>query len=401
MRGNDEETGRGFAPRWRAGTEARGRVGAAALTPPASAAVTDVLIERFCMDVTDIAYAEFYAARSTGESVCAYFTTRLGFDRAAEHSHSDRDRVYVRAGEANVVVTTPRAEGGPVARWVDHHGCGIADLALYTEDLNASLKRAREAGLRAIHPPHEVRGATMATITGVGSLLHTLIQPAGGQRPAAPPPFRVPAQAPRVTPFRLIDHLAVCVPAGELAGAAEVYERLLGARELSREYVRVGDTGMSSRVLRTSGGGVTLVLAEPGRDRAKGQVDDFLAAHGGAGAQHMALLTDDIVHAVSDLTDRGAGFVPAPAAYYDHAAARLGNDPRAVSRLAAMRHTGVLAAADHGGLLMQIFTTNAPDPVGPFFLELIERMDGAVGFGTENAEALFAAREAASGELIA
>ena len=46
--------------------------------------------------------------------------------------------------------------------------------------------------------------------------------------------------------------------------------------------------------------------------RQAGQIDDFLAWHDGAGVQHIAFLTHDIVHAVRTFADRGVGFAETP-----------------------------------------------------------------------------------------
>ena len=122
--------------------------------------------------------------------------------------------------------------------------------------------------------------------------------------------------------------------------------------------------------------------------RQSGQIDDFLAWHGGAGVQHLALSTDDIVTTVQTFAANGAGFAETPGAYYDDLTERLGDIDLPVDRL---RPLGILVDRDHWGQMYQIFAKSMHIR-RTFFWELIER-HGAKTFGTSNIPALYAAKE--------
>jgi 4-hydroxymandelate synthase len=182
-----------------------------------------------------------------------------------------------------------------------------------------------------------------------------------------------------------VDHIAICVPAGDLDAVAERYCQAFGMCWTPTETVVVGDQGIVSGFLQTQGCTITIVTPDPAR--APGQVDAFLKLHGGTGVQHVAFGHTDVVAAVRQASAQGARFLPAPAAYFDQLSARLGGRP---PDLDGLRATGVLADRDELGWLRQIFTA-PPGPWTPVFLELIQR-DGAAGFGLGNIAALYEAK---------
>src|SRR5437764_1206523 len=129
-------------------------------------------------------------------------------------------------------------------------------------------------------------------------------------------------------------------------------------------------------------------VLQPDLTRRAGQIDDFLAWHDGAGVQHVAFLTKDIVRAVRTITGRGTEFAQTPSSYYDMLAARLGTPDIPVE---ALRPLGILVDSDHWGQMYQIFAKSTHIR-RTFFLELIDR-HGARTFGTNNIPALYAAKE--------
>jgi 4-hydroxymandelate synthase len=185
-----------------------------------------------------------------------------------------------------------------------------------------------------------------------------------------------------------IDHVAACLPAGELLPTTDFYQQTLGFGQIFEEYIEVGGQAMNSRVMQSPSGQVTLTLLEPDPSRNPGQIDDFLTAHGGAGVQHLALRTDDIATAVRSLAGRGVRFLSTPASYYDELERRLG--PVGVP-LATLRELDVLVDRDEAGELFQIFTQST-HPRRTFFIEVIERL-GALTFGSANIKALYQAVE--------
>ncbi|HEX7187050.1 MAG TPA: 4-hydroxyphenylpyruvate dioxygenase, partial [Actinomycetes bacterium] len=120
------------------------------------------------------------------------------------------------------------------------------------------------------------------------------------------------------------------------------------------------------------------------------QIDEFLEFYGGAGAQHLALATNDICRAVDAMRLEGVEFLDTPDSYYEdpELRARMGEVRVPVAEL---QSRGILVDRDEDGYLLQIFTRPIGDRPTVFF-ELIER-HGSLGFGKGNFKALFEAIE--------
>jgi 4-hydroxymandelate synthase len=189
--------------------------------------------------------------------------------------------------------------------------------------------------------------------------------------------------------FDVVDHLAVCLPGGSLTPALERYATAFGLNRIFDERIDVGGQTMISTVVQDPGGHVTFTLIEPDLTREPGQIDDFLRAHDGAGVQHVALRTADIISAVRALSARGVEFLTSPGEYYAALGSRLGSLGIGVDRL---RTWNVLADTDSGGQMFQIFARSVHER-HTFFYELIERR-GALTFGSQNIRALYEALEA-------
>jgi 4-hydroxymandelate synthase len=283
---------------------------------------------------------------------------------------------YLQLGAARVRVTAEPRPGSPAGQWLADHGEGVFDVALAVPDLARALAELRAAGGQAGGPERrEVPGygqadTAVAYVPGAG-IRHTLVE--GYQPPPGGP--------------HALDHVALAVSAGGADEVAAGYASAFGLAWTPAENVIVGPEGLVSGVL--DGEGLTIVLVAQDPARQSGQVDQFLYAHAGPGAQHLAFRTPDIRAAVRQAAAAGARFLDVPDAYYDALPARV---PAAIQHLHDLRELHILADTDGYGDLLQVFTA-CPAPPSQAFFELIQR-DGARGFGTDNIAHLYAARQA-------
>ena len=339
-----------------------------------------------------IAYVELYVTDSS--AVLDYFTRAFAFTALAHAERPDRHSVLLASGSARLVVTEPRG-GGVVAQWLAVHGDGVFNIALYRSDLDRVLDRARQARVPVLGPSLDTATETLcAHIGGFGDVWHTLLPIQLDTD--LPPGFNWRPQhtisSPAPPTLKLIDHIAICLPAGELESTVATYQSIFDMQIIRSERTELGDTATNSHVLRDATG-LTFVMLEPDPTRPGGQIDQFLAKNRAAGVQHLAFLTDDIVGAVQGHSARGVGFAPAPPpAYYRALAERVADAPELCRRLATLEATGVLLDRDDDGAFYQIFTSS-PHERDTLFYELVERR-GSKGFGTNNIVALFQAREA-------
>jgi 4-hydroxyphenylpyruvate dioxygenase len=127
---------------------------------------------------------------------------------------------------------------------------------------------------------------------------------------------------------------------------------------------------------------------EPASGKRKSQIDEYLSFHCGPGAQHIALLSSDIVKTVRTLRNNGIEFLYTPDTYYDGLEERIGKLEEDIQPL---REQNILVDRDGNGYLKQVFTK--PLQSRPtVFMEIIAR-EGARGFGGGNIKALFDAME--------
>jgi 4-hydroxyphenylpyruvate dioxygenase len=135
---------------------------------------------------------------------------------------------------------------------------------------------------------------------------------------------------------------------------------------------------------------VKFPLNEPAVAKRKSQIDEYLEFYGGAGCQHIALATNDILRSVDLMRDNGVQFLDTPDSYYDDPALRerIGHVRVPIEELKKRK---ILVDRDEDGYLLQIFTKPIGDRPTVFY-EFIER-HGSLGFGKGNFKALFEAIE--------
>jgi 4-hydroxyphenylpyruvate dioxygenase len=169
------------------------------------------------------------------------------------------------------------------------------------------------------------------------------------------------------------------------------YERVFGMTEMihfSDEAISTEYSALMSKVVTDGSGRLKFPINEPAEGKRKSQIEEYIEYYKGAGAQHIAVATRDIVACVAALRDQGVEFLTIPESYYDDVPERIGEIEE---DLADLRDQGILVDRDDEGYLLQIFTKPVGDRPTVFF-EIIER-HGSRGFGEGNFKALFEAIE--------
>jgi len=188
-----------------------------------------------------------------------------------------------------------------------------------------------------------------------------------------------------------IDHIVGNVELGAMDRWVSYYENVFGMTEMihfTDEAISTEYSALMSKVVTGGDGRVKFPINEPAEGKRKSQIDEYLEFYEGAGAQHIALTTDNIVRTVAELRGRGIRFLRTPDSYYEEVPGRVGEIAESLEDL---RRLGILVDRDDEGYLLQIFTAPLGDRPTIFF-ELIER-HGARGFGEGNFKALFEAIE--------
>jgi 4-hydroxyphenylpyruvate dioxygenase len=143
-----------------------------------------------------------------------------------------------------------------------------------------------------------------------------------------------------------------------------------------------------SKVVSNGNGYVKFPINEPAQGRKKSQIEEYIDFYRGAGVQHIAVATNNIIETVSMLRKNGVEFLYVPDNYYTDVLERVGQIDETIEDL---KKLNILVDRDEEGYLLQIFTKPVQDRPTVFF-EIIQRK-GAKSFGKGNFKALFEAIE--------
>ncbi|AXG78086.1 4-hydroxyphenylpyruvate dioxygenase [Streptomyces paludis] len=334
-----------------------------------------------------------------------YYSTAFGMKLVAyagpENGSRETASYVLVNGAARFVFTSvikPSTDWGRfLAAHVAAHGDGVVDLAIEVPDARTAYAYAVEHGARGIEEPYESKDehgtVVRAVIATYGETRHTLVERSGYDGPylpgfdAAEPIVEPPARR----TFQAIDHCVGNVELGRMNEWVGFYNKVMGftnMKEFVGDDIATEYSALMSKVVADGTLKVKFPINEPAIAKKKSQIDEYLEFYGGAGVQHIALATNDIVASVRAMRAAGVRFLDTPDSYYDTLGEWAGDTRVPVETL---RELKILVDRDEDGYLLQIFTKPVQDRPTVFF-EMIER-HGSMGFGKGNFKALFEAIE--------
>jgi 4-hydroxyphenylpyruvate dioxygenase len=351
------------------------------------------------MPVHGIDHVEFYVGNAA--QAAFYFTRAFGFTETAysglETGHRGRRSHVLEQGRIRFVLTGTLEGGDEISEHHARHGDGVHKIALSVPDAAAAYEHAVAHGARGVDTPRweedEHGRVQLSSVQTYGDTLHLFVQREDYRGPFLPG-FEKRNEASRDPDTLLlmaIDHIVGNVELGHMQEWVSYYERVFGMTEMihfSDEAISTEYSALMSKVVTDGSGRIKFPINEPAEGKRKSQIEEYIDFYKGAGAQHIAMATRDIVSCVGRLRDRGVEFLSIPEEYYDEVPARIGEINEDIADL---RRLGILVDRDDEGYLLQIFTKPIGDRPTVFF-EIIER-HGARGFGEGNFKALFEAIE--------
>ena len=336
----------------------------------------------------------------------SYYQLAFGMDleayRGPETGWRESKSFVLRSGSARFVLTGAVTPDSALADHHRRHGDGVVDLALEVPDVDRCIEHARAQGATILDEPHDVTDehgtVRIAAIATYGETRHTLVDRSRYDGPYLPgyvartSTRRRPEGHPRRL-FQAVDHCVGNVELGRMDEWVSFYNRVMGFTNMAEfigDDIATDYSALMSKVVASGNHRVKFPLNEPAVARKKSQIDEYLEFYSGAGCQHIALATNDILATVDVLRERGIEFLDTPDSYYDdpELRERIGIVRVPIEELKARR---ILVDRDEDGYLLQIFTKPTGDRPTVFF-ELIER-HGSLGFGEGNFKALFEAIE--------
>jgi 4-hydroxyphenylpyruvate dioxygenase len=339
-----------------------------------------------------------------------YYQSAWGMELVAysgpENGNRDHKSFVLKSGSIRFVVKGAVDPDSPLADHHRRHGDGVVDISLEVPDVDKCIAQARVAGATVLEEPanHTDEHGTVRTaaIATYGETRHTLVQrTVDGHTYAGPylPGYVAttssykPREGQPKRLFQALDHIVGNVELGHMDEWVAFYNRVMGfvnMAEFIGDDIATDYSALMSKVVANGNHRVKFPLNEPAVAKKKSQIDEYLEFYRGAGAQHLAVATNDILASVDALRANGVEFLDTPDSYYEdpELRERIGNVRVPIEELQRRK---ILVDRDEDGYLLQIFTKPLGDRPTVFF-ELIER-HGSLGFGKGNFKALFEAIE--------
>ena len=343
-------------------------------------------------------YVELYVGNA--KQSAHYYKSAWGFQELAyaglETGVKDRTSYVLVQDKIRLVLTTPMEKGGLINEHINKHGDGVKVVALWVPDAakawEETIKRGAKSFMEPVREEDEHGFVVKSGIHTYGETIHIFVE-RNEYNGAFMPGYRAWKSDYNPSPVGLkyIDHMVGNVGWGEMNTWVKFYAEVMGFaqlvsfddKDISTEY-----TALMSKVMSNGNGRIKFPINEPAEGRKKSQIEEYIDFYNGAGVQHIAVATDNIIETVTALKNRGVDFLYVPESYYEDVLDRVGEIDE---DLEPLKKLGILIDRDDEGYLLQIFTKPVLDRPTMFF-EIIQRK-GAKSFGKGNFKALFEAIE--------
>jgi len=343
-------------------------------------------------------HVELYVGNA--KQAAYYYMSAWGFQPLAyaglETGLKDRVSYVIEQNKIRLVLTSSLVPGGEINRHVESHGDGVKVIALWVDDAFKSYKETTSRGAVSYFEPKELKddngSIILSGIHTYGETVHVFVERSQYSGIFMPGYIKWdPYYKPTDVGLKYIDHMVGNVGWNEMNKWCEFYEKVMGFAQLvsfDDKDISTDYTALMSKVMSNGNGRIKFPINEPADGKKKSQIEEYIQFYNGAGVQHMAMATDNIINTVTALRDRGVEFLTVPSSYYEDVLDRVGEIDE---DLAPLKDLGILIDRDDEGYLLQIFTKPVLDRP-TLFIEIIQRK-GARSFGKGNFKALFEAIE--------
>ncbi len=329
-----------------------------------------------------------------------YFKTAFGFQEVAyaglETGVTDRTSYVLQQDKIRLVITSSMVKDSDINRHLNDHGDGVKFVALWVPDATKAFEETTKRGAKPYQEPKVIEDTNGKVVTSgiytYGETVHMFVERNEYDGPFLPGYVaRSPKYQPGPVGLKYIDHMVGNVDWGQMNTWVKFYAEVMGFsqiisfddKDISTEY-----TALMSKVMSNGNGRIKFPINEPAEGKKRSQIEEYINFYNGAGVQHLALATDNIIHTIHELRERGVEFLDVPDTYYDDLKDRVG----AIDEdMEVLKKYKILVDRDDEGYLLQLFTKPLMDRP-TVFIEIIQRK-GATSFGKGNFKALFEAIE--------
>jgi 4-hydroxyphenylpyruvate dioxygenase len=344
-------------------------------------------------------YVEFYVGNA--KQAAHFYKTAFGFQSYAykglETGSKDAVSYVLKQDKIRLVLTTPLTSKSIINNHIVKHGDGVKVIALWVEDARKAYEETTSRGAKSYLKPtvetDEDGEIIKAGIYTYGETVHMFIE-RKNYNGIFMPGFQEweTAYNPPPAGLKYIDHMVGNVGWNQMDVWVKWYEEVMGFENFlsfDDKQIHTEYSALMSKVMSNGNGRIKFPINEPAEGKKRSQIEEYLDFYEGAGVQHIAVATDDIVKTVSQLKANGVEFLSTPPEeYYSAVPGRLEEFSHELREdIEKLKALGIMIDADEEGYLLQIFTKPIEDRPTLFF-EIIQRM-GAKGFGAGNFKALF------------
>ena len=341
-------------------------------------------------------HLEFWVGNA--KQAAYFYRTAFGFNQIAysglETGNREKASYVLAQGRVRLVFSTPLGGNNDISSHIKQHGDGVKDIAFHVDDAKACYNACMERGAQSAAEPTELSdengSVTHAAICTYGDTIHSFISLNDYSGPFLPGFVESKIEGDSVG-LRFVDHVVGNVELGKMNHWVNFYADIMGFTQLqhfSDEEISTEYSALMSKVMESDNGRIKFPINEPAEGKKKSQIDEYLEFYDGPGVQHIAMLTDDIIKAITKLRANGVEFLEVPDTYYENLSKRVGVIDEDIEVLKKLR---ILVDRDDEGYLLQLFTKPVEDRPTLFY-EVIQRK-GSKGFGVGNFKALFEAIE--------
>lgn len=343
-------------------------------------------------------FVEFYVG--SAKMVAYWYAKAMGLKITAykgpETGSRDRISYYLTSNDFKLVVTSAVQPGTyDILNFINQHGDGLKRWSIEVDDVEAIFNHAIENGAVVVRRPEKIEDEHGYVIEAAIRLYDDteLVYINHDHynhlfRPGYDNPIQDINIVSEDTGLLGIDHIVGNVRENEMDLWAGYFNKTMNFEtfvDFKKGDIGTKYSALLSKVVRSEYSKIKNPINEPYEGAKKSQIEEFLEQYHGAGVQHIAILTKDIIATIQAMRNNGVEFLTVPDTYYD--ALRERKDIRIKENIDHLQKLKILCDRESEGYLLQLFTK----PIGDrptFFFEIIQRA-GAQGFGKGNFQALF------------
>ncbi|MCY3412555.1 MAG: 4-hydroxyphenylpyruvate dioxygenase [Candidatus Heimdallarchaeota archaeon] len=346
------------------------------------------------LGIQDFDAVEFWVGNAY--QAAYYYQHAFGFKPVAWSSLKTGNRNHasyvMQQGKAKIILSSPYNAAHEMSAHIAMHGDGAKTIGLTVHDAAVAYEEALVRGAQGVTPPTEVKDqygtVRYSEIKTYGDVTHKFIEKSGYDGIYMPGyhQYTAPVDTAEKGVVR-IDHIVGNVNWNQMDPTVKFYHEVFGFEsfiEFTENDIGTQYSALHSKVVRNYNDRVKMPINEPAKGLKMSQIEEYINFYHGAGVQHVALSTNNIIDTVRSMRDRGVEFISVPDSYYKDLEQRVGPIDENINKLSEY---GILVDRDDHGYLLQLFTKPIQDRP-TFFFEIIER-HGSRGFGKGNFQALF------------